>query len=78
VAILMEMVPYRELCRFAALADVSVACMRGVLQGADCTKHRSRARARAWLERNRLLYTIAVPTEALLDDLQARRPEEPK
>ena len=69
-------VPYREVCRYAALADVSVGCMRKVLDGADCNKHRSRARARAWLERNRLLNQIAVPTEALLANLQARRPHE--
>jgi hypothetical protein len=66
-------VPYRDLCRHAALADVSVACMKKVLDGGPII-NRSRARARAYLDRCRLTHLIAVPTtEALLADLNARK-----
>lgn len=54
------MIPYRDLCRYAALADVDVATMRKVLEGEPIT-NRSRARARAYLERSRLTHLIIVP-----------------
>jgi hypothetical protein len=53
-------IPYRDLCRYAALADVDIATMRRVLSGEPIT-NRSRARARAYLERSKLLYLIVVP-----------------
>ena len=67
-------IPFRDVAKHAALADVSVAVMRGVLAGEPCLS-RARLRAKEYLARTRLLHLIEVPTTAdVVADLAARRP----